>query len=85
MARASKASCSTDRARGDARPDSDDDVAVFLRDMTDRWQEMYKLADLSTEPLDETGEFVHAMAFRAGAYNERTSLMHEIRFGGIDL
>lgn len=27
------------RARGDAEPDSDYDVAVFLHDMADRWQE----------------------------------------------
>jgi predicted nucleotidyltransferase len=41
------------RARGNAGPDSDYDVAVFLRDMTDRWREMDRLADLSTEVLDE--------------------------------
>ena len=28
------------RARGDARSDSDYDVAVFLKDMTDRWNEI---------------------------------------------
>ncbi len=60
------------RARGDARPDSDYDVAVFLRDMPDRFKELYRLADLSTDIIDETGEFIHAMAYRAGAYDERT-------------
>jgi predicted nucleotidyltransferase len=73
------------RARGDARPDSDYDVAVFLRDMDNRDPELYRLADLSTKIIDETGEFVHAMPYRAGAYNERTSLMREIRLEGIDL
>jgi predicted nucleotidyltransferase len=73
------------RARGDARPDSDYDVAVFLRDMPDRFAELDVLADLSTALLDETGEFIHAMAYRAGAYNERTPLMHEIRLDGVDL
>lgn len=73
------------RARGDARQDSDYDVAVFLRDLTDRWPELNRLADLSTEILDETGEFVHAMPYRAGSYEERTPLMHEIRTDGIDL
>jgi predicted nucleotidyltransferase len=48
------------RAR-DARPNSDYDVAVFLRDMSDRFAEMDRLADLSTTILDETGEFIHAM------------------------
>ena len=43
------------RARGDAQPDSDYDVAVFLRDMPDRFAEMDRLADLSTALLDETG------------------------------
>jgi predicted nucleotidyltransferase len=73
------------RARGDARPDSDYDVAVFLRDMDDRWPEMKRLADISTEILIDTDEFVHAMPFRAGAWNERTPLMREIRIEGIDL
>jgi uncharacterized protein len=73
------------RARGDAHADSDYDIAVFLHDMSDRWPELDRLADLSTEFLDQTGEFIHAMAYRAGAYNERTPLMHEIRADGIDL
>src|ERR1700677_3394051 len=70
------------RLRGDARPDSDYDVVVFLRDMGDRFAEMDRLADLSSDILDEMGEFIHAMPFRAGSYQERTPLMHEIRAGG---
>jgi uncharacterized protein len=85
MARASNASCSTDRARGDARPDSDYDVAVFLRDMPDRVRELNRLADLATDVLYNEGGVVHAMPYRAGAYNERTPLMHEIRVDGVDL
>jgi uncharacterized protein len=73
------------RARGDAHPESDYDVAVFLHDMEDRGTEMDRLADLSTSLIDETGEFVHAMPYRAGAYNERTPLMLGIRRDGIDL
>jgi len=73
------------RARGDARPDSDYDVAVFLRDLPDRFSELYRLADLSTELIEETGEFVHAMPYAASAYGERTPLMREIRLEGIDL
>jgi len=73
------------RARGDARPDSDYDVAVFLRDMVDRFAEMDRLADLSTDIGDDTGAFVHAMPYPAGGYNERTPLMREIRLEGIDL
>lgn len=73
------------RARGDARADSDYDVAVFLRDMNDRDPELHRLADLSTHIIEETGEFVHAMPYAAGSYNERTPLMREIRREGIDL
>jgi predicted nucleotidyltransferase len=73
------------RARGDAHAESDYDVAVFLRDMTDRAQEMNRLADLATDILYDVGGVVHAMPYRAGAYNERTPLMHEVRADGIDL
>lgn len=73
------------RARGDARPDSDYDVAVFLRDMPDRAPELNRLADLATEVLYDAGGVVHAMPYRAGAYDDRTPLMHEIRVDGIDL
>ena len=73
------------RARGDAGKDSDYDVAVFLRDLSDRFAEMNRLADLSTQILDETGEFIHAMPYPAGSYNERTPLMLEVRAIGVDL
>jgi uncharacterized protein len=73
------------RARGDAGPDSDYDVAVFLRDLPDRFAEMNRLADVATDILYSEGQFIHAMPYRADAYNERTPLMHEIRADGIDL
>jgi uncharacterized protein len=43
------------RARGDAHLDSDYDVAVFLRDLTDRWREIDRLAAIETDILTETG------------------------------
>jgi predicted nucleotidyltransferase len=74
------------RARGDAQPDSDYDVAVFLHDMPDRFAEMDRLADLSTAILDETGEFFHVMPYCADAYDdERMPLMEQIRSEGVDL
>ena len=73
------------RARGDASADSDYDVAVFLCDMGDRFAEMDRLADLGTDILNETGEFVHAMPYRAGGYEERTPLMLAVRSEGVDL
>lgn len=53
--------------------------------MDDRGAELYRLADLSTGIIDETGEFVHAMPYPAGAYDERTPLMRELRREGIEL
>jgi predicted nucleotidyltransferase len=73
------------RARGDARPDSDYDIAVFLRGMDDRFQELDRLAHISTDLIDATGEVVNALAYGEGAYNERTPLMREIRLEGVDL
>jgi predicted nucleotidyltransferase len=70
------------RARGDAHEDSDYDVAVFLHDMADRWQEFDRLAHLSTDILDKTGEFLHAIPYRAGSCEDRTSLIREIRYEG---
>lgn len=74
------------RARGDARPASDYDIAVFLRDMPDRFAALHPLADLSTDILYDTGEIVNALAYRADTYNDpRMPLMHEIRRDGVDL
>ena len=74
------------RARGEAGPDSDYDVAVFLRDMPDRAVELNRLADLGTDILYDTGEFVHAMPYLAKTYDDpRMPLMHEVRREGVDL
>jgi len=73
------------RARGDAREDSDYDVAVFLKGLADRWQEVDRIVPVVTEILYSDGAFIHAMPHRAGSYRDRTSLMREIRREGIDL
>ena len=73
------------RARGDAHADSDYDIAVFLNELTDRWSEARRIAAIETDILAETGAFIHAMPYAAGAYRKRTPLMHEIRRDGIDL
>ena len=73
------------RARGDARPESDYDVAVFLRHFHDRWSEMDRLIPVVTDILYEDGAFIHAMPYREGAYRDRTPLMHAIRREGLDL
>ena len=73
------------RARGEGEAESDYDVAVFIRDLTDRWGEADRIANIATDVMDETGVFIHAMPYRAGAYWERTPLMHEVRRDGVDL
>jgi uncharacterized protein len=73
------------RARGDARPDSDYDVAVFLKNFHDRWNEVDRLIPVVTDILYEDGAFIHAMPYREGAYRDRTPLMHEMRREGLDL
>jgi predicted nucleotidyltransferase len=70
------------RARGDAHPDSDYDVAVFLKSLDDRWGEYNRLADLRSQFLDDTGAFIDAKPFRASALEDRTPLMHEVRLDG---
>jgi len=43
------------------------------------------LAYVSTDVLYDLGAVVHAMPYRAGAYNDSSPLMWEIRHDGIDL
>jgi predicted nucleotidyltransferase len=73
------------RARGEARSDSDYDVAVFLKSLPDRWAELDRLADLRVRFLDETGAFFDARPYPTTAYRDTTPLMHEIRREGLEL
>jgi uncharacterized protein len=73
------------RARGDAREDSDYDIAVFLKDFVDRWQEVDRMVPVVTDIVEDTGAVIHPMPYRAGYYRERTSLMREVRGEGLDL
>ena len=73
------------RARGDARPDSDYDIAVFLRDGVNLLEESRALAELETDVLFDTGAIITTIPFPAGAYARPTPLMQEIRREGRDL
>lgn len=73
------------RARGEVRPGSDYDVALFLKSSPDQRAERRRLADLRVEFLDETGEFFETMPFPDTAYSDRTPLMHEIRRDGQEI
>jgi uncharacterized protein len=73
------------RARGDARPESDYDIAVFLRGFDGFGDEAARLAAIETDILFETGAVINALPFRAGAYQDHTGLMSEVRNDGVDL
>jgi predicted nucleotidyltransferase len=73
------------RARGGARPDSDYDIAVFLKDFESFGAEAGRIAAIETDILYDTGAVINAIPFRAGAYRERTGLMRELRQDGLDL
>jgi len=73
------------RARGDACPDSDYDVAVFLENFGEFSAELDRLVDLETDILFDTGAVINALPFPAGGYAERTGFMHELRRDGRDL
>jgi predicted nucleotidyltransferase len=73
------------RARGEARPDSDYDVAVFLKSMVDRWQELDRLADLSLNFADKAGSIINALPYLSAVYQERSPLMAAIRQEGIEV
>jgi predicted nucleotidyltransferase len=73
------------RARGDHRPDSDYDVAVFIKDPGTLTEELDKLASLTTAILLDTGAVISAKPFHAGAHRARTVFMHDLRKDGLDL
>ncbi|HEY1244068.1 MAG TPA: nucleotidyltransferase domain-containing protein [Hyphomicrobiaceae bacterium] len=74
------------RARGDARADSDYDVAIFVRDLGNPWREFEAIAPVTLELLDEHDVEVNALLYPAGLWRHPSSpLMHEIRKDGLDL
>ncbi len=73
------------RARGDARPDSDYDVAVFLKDLDGFGKEARRIAEIEADILTETGVVINTMPLQAGSYRDRTGLMRELRRDGLDL
>ena len=73
------------RPRGDARPDSDYDVAIFLTDFHSFVTEAGRLAKISTDILHDTHAVINALPFPADAWKDRTGLMHEMRREGVEL
>ena len=59
------------RARGDARPDSDVDLAVILEDGDWRfWDEQWLLSGLAYEALIDEGLFIQPWPVRRSAWEE---------------
>jgi predicted nucleotidyltransferase len=83
--RLERAVLSGSRARGDARPESDYNVAVFLRDYHGFWNEVRSLSAATTDILLDTGAVISAKPFPAGGYRERIAFMGEVRSDGFDL
>ncbi len=69
------------RARNEAQADADYEIAVFLHDLSDRWRELERLADIGSLIQRDTGQWVHAMAYPAGTNHDPTPRMHEVREG----
>ena len=73
------------RARGDAHADSDYDVAIFLKSMSDKWEELDRLVDLTIEFVESTGVMFDTKPFSTSSYEERTPIMREILRDGLDI
>jgi predicted nucleotidyltransferase len=73
------------RARGDHRPDSDYDIAVFIKEPGEFTVECARLAEVTTDILFDTGAVISATPFPAGTWRERTGFMHELREDGFNL
>ncbi len=73
------------RARGDARPDSDYDVAVFLKEMGGFGDELRAIVDIETDILWHTGTVINALPLAEGTYRDSTGFMAEVRRDGVDL
>lgn len=73
------------RARGDAKPDSDYDIGVFIREHGTFTEESEHLAELSLDILLDTGEVINATPFPAGAYGVSSNFMRELRKDALEI
>ena len=71
------------RARGEARPDSDYDIAVFIHGLDAWFDELVRLAEIGTDVLIETGVVISAKPFDSMDYDGTLALMSEIRRDGL--
>jgi predicted nucleotidyltransferase len=78
------------RARGDHREDSDYDVLVVLEGPVDHWDEVKRLAGLSSDLTWETVELDHPLVvsfkpMTVEQFQARTGFLHNVRREGIAL
>ena len=73
------------RAREDHRPDSDYDVAVFVNQPGYYWDEVRRLAEVTTDIVLATGAVISAKPFRADGGDDALPLMDDIRRDGVEL
>ena len=73
------------RARGDARPDSDYDIALFLKGPVDTWAEIKRIFPIEEQIRETFDADISTRPFPEGSWVKRTPLMHEIRKDGLDL
>lgn len=74
------------RARGDHRPDSDYDVAIFVRDLVNAYTEYAPLAGIAGWTLADDDVEINAWLHRAETWTTNTSpFLREIRRDGVIL
>jgi predicted nucleotidyltransferase len=73
------------RARGDHRPDSDYDIAVFLRDHDGAWSEAMRMAELGHDLLMKNKWNVSIKLFRLVDWRIDTLFMRHLRRDGIEI
>jgi uncharacterized protein len=72
------------RARGDSRPDSDWDIAVFLQGEPSSG-DLDRLSDLGFELLLETDQYIQVIPLPARREREESRFLSSIRQEGINL
>ena len=73
------------RARGDAQPDSDWDLAVFLAGASPRAEDRRALADAAYDLVVECGEFIQPLALPLARWGEDSALLRDIREHGVEV
>lgn len=74
------------QARGDARPDSDVDMLVILRDEFNLYTEIKRLTHIKLDMLEQSGLYLSLQPFSEEAYADRERpFMMNVHTDGIEL